>query len=353
MRGSRPRSATFIPVAIRRCRHKRLAGFDEPRVCGNRYEPVPSSLHIVATNAPVRIRLARPRDLPACSRLFVRSIRDLVRRQRERPPPFRARNLRPIFRLALTTDPKGFHVAVSRGRIVCFGISILRAKTHFLAQFFALPGFQSLGIGRQVLSRVFEEPRPPPGTVRTVVASLDHRAQALYLKFGMLPRTMIYTMTGKPPRRMSTASLELVPVGPAGRSTKQARDLAARFDARLRGARRDEDFRFWSNAVPGTRFFAARLRGRTVGYVLIRGNGVIGPGGVRDASLSEPLLRAALARARALGMKKVTVWIPGLNEGALRAAFAAGLKVEFLTVWMSSRKIGDLGTYIPSGGVLF
>jgi hypothetical protein len=74
---------------------------------------------------------------------------------------------------------------------------------------------------------------------------------------------------------------------------------------------------------------------------------------VRDASLSEPLRAAALARAREVGVKKVTVWIPGLNEGALRAAFAAGLKVDFVTVWMSSREVGDLASYIPSGGVLF
>ena len=303
--------------------------------------------------ASVRIRPARPRDLPACARLCVQSIRDMVRRQGERPPTFRARDILPFMRHALVTDPKGFQVAVNRGRITCFGISILRDRTHFLAQFFALPGMQSRGIGRQVLARVFEDPRPPPGAVRTVVASLDHRAQALYLKFGMLPRTIVYTVSGKPTEATPASPVELRQVGPTGRSTKRARDLAARFDRPLRGARRDEDHRFWAAAVPGTRVLEARSRGRTVGYVLIGGNGRIGPGGVRDASLSEPLLAAALARAREVGVKKVTVWIPGLNGGALRAAFAAGLKVDFVTVWMSSREVGDLASYIPSGGVLF
>jgi hypothetical protein len=189
--------------------------------------------------------------------------------------------------------------------------------------------------------------------VRTVVASLDHRAQALYVKFGMIPRTLIYTFEGKPPKAAPAGVLELRQVGPTGRVTNHARALAARFDARLRGARRDTDFRFWTTAVPGTRFFEARSAGRTVGYILLRGNGVVGPGGVLAPSLSEPLLTAALVRARELGMKKVTVWIPGLNAGALRAAFASGLKVEFMTSWMSSREIGDLAAYIPSGGVLF
>jgi len=301
----------------------------------------------------VRIRSARPRDLPACARLCVRSIRDMVRRQGERPPRLRERDLLVFMRHALVTDPQGFQVAVHRGRIVCVGIAILREKTHFLAQFFALPGMQSQGIGRQVLARVFEEPRPPRGSVRTVVASLDHRAQALYLKFGMLPRTIMYTVSGRPPRAPSVGSIELRQVGPTGRSTKRARDLAARYDTRLRGARRDQDHRFWLSVVPGTRFFEARLRGKTVGYVLIRGNGVIGPGGVRDGSLSESLLSAAFARAHGLGLKKVSAWIPGLNVGALGAAFAAGLKVDFVTVWMSAKAIGNLAAYIPSGGVLF
>lgn len=310
------------------------------------------SPRIASTDAAVRIRPARPRDLAVCAGIAVRSIRDMIRRQGERPPHFQEHDFLLFFRHALATDPKGFQVAISRGRIVCFGIAVLRDNTHFLAQFFALPGSQSQGIGRRVLARVFEEPRPPARAVRTVVASLDLRAQALYLKFGMLPRTMLYNVSG-PPKAPSSTRLELRQVGPTGRSTPRARALAARFDRPLRGARRDEDYRFWFSAVPGTRFFEARHRGTTVGYVLIRGNGVIGPGGVRDRSLSGALLSAALARARELGVKKVTVWIPGLNEGALRAAFAAGLKVEFVTVWMSSREIGDLAAYIPSGGVLF
>ena len=244
----------------------------------------------------------------------------MSRRQGLPPPRFRPRDLLPFLRHALATDPKGFYVAVSRGKVVCYAITILREKTHFLAQFFALPGTQSRGIGRQVLTRAFEAPRPPRGATRCLVASLDLRAQSLYLKFGMSPRTIMYYLSGKP------------------RAVPQGDEL---------------ELRLWFSSSKGTRCFEARLRGQTVGYILVRGNGVIGPGGVRDPRLSEPLMSAAIAKARDLGLKKVLVWVPGLNEGALRAAFAAGLKVEFLTVWMSSRDLGVLVSYIPSGGVLF
>ncbi len=256
-------------------------------------------------------------------------------------------------RHALETDPRGFQVAVSNGKIVCYAITILRGKTHFLAQFFALPRAQSLGVGRKVLARAFEEPKPPRGAIRCLVASPDLRAQVLYLKFGMQPRTVVYHFVGKPSQARTTSDLKLRQIGLPGQSTKRSRQIAVSFDRKLREARRDLDQRFFLTAIHGSRFFEARRGGRTVGYVVIRGNGAIGPAGVVDPSLSEDLLTAAIERADNLQLKKVFLWLPGLNEGAVRAAFAAGLKVDFSTVWMAARPIGNLESYIPSGGVLF
>ena len=258
-------------------------------------------------------------------------------------------------RHALATDPLGFQIAVSKRKILCIAITILRGKTHFLAMFFALPGKQSQGIGRKVLTRAFENPRSPRDATRCLVASLDLRAQALYLKFGMQPRTIVYHFEGKttPQRGRAPDSLQLQQVGPTGQSTQQSREIAARFDRALREVRRDLDQRFFLAVSKNSRFFEARLTGRTVGYVVIRGNGIIGPAGVVDPSHSEALLTAAAEKAHVLGHKKISVWVPGLNKGAVRAAFTAGLKVNFLTVWMSARAIGNLEKYIPSGGLLF
>ena len=299
-----------------------------------------------------RIRPAGPGDFAACARLCLASLRDLSRREGQPPPNFPLRNLVRFFRHALTTDPDGFHVAIVRGRIVCYAITILRGKTHFLAQFFGKPGMQSRGIGRQVLARAFDAPRPPLGTVRCVVASLDLRAQALYTKFGMHPRTIMYFVEGKP-TKSADGGVELRQLGPAGISTQRARDLAARFDRRLREARRDADQRYFVTIAKGSRFYEARADGQTVGYVVVRGNGAIGPGGVHDPSLSAGLMSAAIAKAHENGMKTVSAWVPGLNGGALMAAFGAGLKVEFLTAWMAAKDIVRLESYLPSGGVLF
>ena len=298
------------------------------------------------------IRPARPSDLVVCAHICLDSLRDLSRRQGQTPPNFPVRDLLPFLRHALATDPDGFHVAVVKGRIVCYAITILRGKTHFLAQFFARPGMQSRGIGRPVLTRAFDAPRPPRGTVRCVVASLDLRAQALYAKFGMFPRTILYHVEGKP-TKSTHGDVELRQVGPQGSSVKRARDLAARFDRSLRGARRDVDQRFFFTEVRGTRFFEARAGGKTVGYVLINGKGAIGPGGVLHPSMSAGLMSAAIAKAHENGIKAVSAWIPGLNEGALTAAFASGLQVKFLTAWMAAQDIVRVESYLPSGGVLF
>ncbi len=196
----------------------------------------------------LQVRPARPRDLLACARVCVRSIQDLNRRLGKPPLQTHARDLIPFMRHALRTDPRGFQVAVSEGKIVCYPITILRGKTHFLAQFFSLPRVQSRGIGRKILTRAFEEPRPPRDAIRCLVASLDVRAESLYMKFGMQPRTTIYHLVGKPSQTTAHGDLELRQVGATGKSTRRSREIAARFDARLRGARRDVDQRFFMTA---------------------------------------------------------------------------------------------------------
>src|SRR5439155_1519077 len=82
--------------------------------------------------------------------------------------------------------------------------------------------------------------------------------------------------------KSADGGVELRQLGPAGISTKRARDLAARFDHRLREARRDADQRYFVTVAKGSRFYEARVGAKTVGYVVVRGNGAIGPGGVDD-----------------------------------------------------------------------
>lgn len=300
----------------------------------------------------VRFRQARADDMLACARVFKRAAADLSRRTGGTPPQVKLREMAFALSHLQRTDPKGFHVAVKDGRVVCFASTILRDNVHFLSMFWGLPSLQSKGIGREVLRRAFEEPHPPERAVRCVYASLDSRAQALYLKFGMLPRGLIYMLRGPfsigpaPKRRV-----ELHPVGQPGRASREALAIAARYDRVFRASRRDEDIRFVMG-LKRARFLEARSRGRAAGYVIVNEEGRIGPGGVLDPSLSAGLTWATLAAARELGAKNATAFLPGLNGGALDVFFRAGLRTQFPGAWMATKDIGRFDGYLMGGGML-
>jgi len=300
----------------------------------------------------ITYRQARRSDMLACARVFVRTARDLARRQGKASPPMRPRDTARAIAHLQRTDPRGFHVAVSGGRVVAFASTIVRGKTHFLSMFWALPGLQNKGVGRRVLQRAFDGPRPPAHAVRCVYASLDVRAQVLYLKFGMLPRGMFYLLKGKPtasprPKR----SVELVPVGKPGRTSRKMLAIAARFDRKFRAARRDADIRYVMS-LPGARFFVARAGRATIGYAVVNRKGRIGPAGVVDSRYSAGLAWAIKEAARAMGAKELFVVVPGVNAGALGAFFDAGLRTEFFGAWMSAKPFGAFEGYMLAGGML-
>ena len=300
----------------------------------------------------VAYRQARPADLLGCARVFVRSSRDLARRQGVKAPPTKPRDLVAPLAHVRSTDPKGFQVAVQRGRVVAFASTILRGNTHFLSMFWALPGLQGRGVGRRVLARAFEEPRPPRAAVRCVYASLDTRAQMLYLKFGMLPRGMFYLLKGVPkPSPRPGRAVELEQIGATEKLTPRMLAIAARFDRNFRAARRDADIRYLMS-LPGARFFAARAGRAILGYAILNQKGRVGPAGVKDARYSAGLAWALKERARAMKVKDMFIVVPGVNSGALDTFFRAGLKSEFFGAWMAAKPIGRFEGYLLAGGML-
>ena len=300
----------------------------------------------------VTFRQARATDVPACASVFVRSAADLARRHGETLSELRARDMVPPLEHLQNTDPKGFQVAVRDGRVVAFASTILRGNTHFLSLFFALPSLQGKGVGRRLLQRAFEAPRPPASAVRCVFASLDMRAQTLYLKFGMLPRGMFYVLKGDPKRSpRPERSVELVPLGEAGKVTREMLAVAARFDRVARGTRRDADLRYLMS-LPGAQFFLARAGRRTIGYAVINEKGRIGPAFVSDPRYSAGLAWALKEAARGMGVETVNIIVPGVNSGALDVFMKAGLRTVFFGAWMSAKPVGSFESYLLGGGML-
>jgi GNAT superfamily N-acetyltransferase len=301
---------------------------------------------------PMSFRQARPDDMLGCARVFLRSASDLARRQGNLPPPVPARDMAKALSHLQTTDPRGFQVAVQDGRIVAFASTILRGNTHFLSMFWAVPSVQSKGVGRRLLTRAFEQPKPPASAVRCVFASLDSRAQALYLKFGMWPRGMFYLIKGTPRRSpRPERPVELVQIGEIGKTSREMLAVAARFDRTFRTTRRDPDIRFVTT-LPGARFFLVRVGRSTIGYAVANDKGRVGPAGVIDPRYSAGLAWAIKEKVREMGAESIIITVPGVNAGALDVFFRAGLRAEFFGAWMSAKPIGSFESYLLAGGML-
>jgi ribosomal protein S18 acetylase RimI-like enzyme len=304
------------------------------------------------TARAITYRQARPGDMLDCARVFIRTSRDLARRLGNAPARQRPADMIGPLAHVQRTDPRGFHVAVKGGKVVAFAATIVRGNIHFLSMFWTLPGLQSRGVGRRVLARAFAGPRPPASAVRCVYASLDTRAQVLYLKFGMRPRGMFYLIKGAPgPSPLPRRPVELVPVGAPGRVSPRMLAIAARFDRRFRGGRRDVDIRYVMS-LPGAQFFTVRGGGKTIGYAVVNEKGRVGPAGVVDPRYSAGLAWAVTEAAREMGAETMFIVVPGVNAGALDTFFRAGLRTEFFGAWMSSKPIGAFEGYLLAGGML-
>jgi hypothetical protein len=287
-----------------------------------------------------------------CARVFVLSSRDLARRMGNSPSRQRPRDIAPALAHLQRTDPKGFQVALRGGRVVAFATTMVRGNIHFLSMFWTLPGLQSQGVGRRVLARAFEGPKPGKSAVRCVYASLDTRAQVLYLKFGMRPRGMFYLIKGAPkPSRRPKPGVELQQVGKPGVVSPRMLAIAARFDRTFRGSRRDADIRFVMG-LPGARFFVARDGRKTIGYAIVNKKGRVGPAGTVDPRYAAGLAWAVKEAVRAMKAKDLFAVVPGVNAGALEVFFEAGLKTEFFGAWMSAKPVGSFESYILAGGML-
>jgi len=309
---------------------------------------------VPAADGRVEFRPAKAGEMEPCARVFVRAVNDLSRRKGSPVVPRNARQIALRLGHLRRTDPQGFQVAVKRGRVVAFASTILRENIHFLSMFWMLPSLQSRGVGQELLARAFAGVKEPPGAIRCVYASFDHRAQRLYVKFGMAPRSVIYGLGAEtvelPPAPL--VPVELRQLGEPGKVTPEALAIAAAVDRRVRGCRRDADIAF-EISQPGARFFEAREDGETVGYLRVAGDGMVGPGGVIDKRYNEGLAWAGLRAASDLGAEKVRMQVAGLNIEALETAFRAGLKISFMGAWMSERPFGKLECYFATAGDIF
>jgi GNAT superfamily N-acetyltransferase len=294
-------------------------------------------------------RPGTPDDSPAVFQVFVRALGDLDRRMNYHTemwhePGFAERLWRlrkPLFdHLAAAADQ--FWVAEQDGQVIGYARSLYQDRLQQLTEFFVLPGHQSGGIGRELLARAF----PTRGSRRrSIIATLDTRAQARYLKSQVYPRFTIQYLHA-PPRAVSVPSdLRFEPASGDPETLAALRAI----DREVLGIQRDATHEY---LLADRRGYLYLREGRPVGYgYLSKGTGPIA---LLDESDFPAVLAHAESEAAGRGDKSFGVELPMVNRAALQHLLSRGFQLEpFVAVLMTDEPFGRFTHYVLTSPPFF
>lgn len=234
----------------------------------------------------------------------------------------------------LTRTAERFWVAEKNGQVIGYARAILRDGVRELADFFILPSHQSAGVGRELLARAF----PTEGaTHRVIMATIDSRAMALYLKAGVYPRFPSYYFSRVPERVSVPTDLAFVPIS----TLPKAVDALGMIDLILLGHRRDVDHDWLRQDRQGYFYYRG---GQPVGY------GYVGQSSGPFALLDSQDFPAVLAHAEsevAASRREFGVEVPLINRDAVDYLLSRGFQMsEFFTFFASDVPFGTFERYI-------
>ncbi len=315
------------------------------------------------------IRPARPEDLETCARVWHAALNDYLVRLNQPEWPFDPVGITALYRHTQGTDPDRFLVAVRSDpthaapdgeRIVGFVSACVRETHWFLSMLFVLPEEQASGIGRLLLERVL--PSPDSGmTLATATDSAQPISNALYSRYGMIPRMPLLNLSGelRRPERLpdlpdgvAAIPFEDVVAGAAdGTGHRELASVVNALDRRTLGVEHPQDHA-WLR-LSGRRGFVYRsATGDVLGYGYGSDLGRIGPIAVQDPGLMAAALGHLLRTFQPRGA--FAVWTPGAAGDCVRLLLAAGLRLEPFPILMCwDEPATDYTRYLPiSPGLL-
>jgi GNAT superfamily N-acetyltransferase len=322
----------------------------------------PAAKRLVGDGLPagIRVRPAEAADLPACARIWREGINDYLRRLSQREIPDDLAAISRLHAHLLATDPGTFLVAVRDGEprkdaehVVGFGAAVRRDDVWFLSMLFVRPGEQGAGLGRALLERIL--PSDGDFVLATATDSQQPISNALYARYGMVPRMPLLSLVGRPTDTDAfgglPAGVEAIPFDDLAEGGH--RELAAAVDALDRevvGFAHPADHRFLG--LEGRRGFLFRAGERVLGYGYAAESGRVGPIAVRDEALLAPALGHVLGAVQPRGAS--ALWVPGLADRAVVPLLRGGFRLDqfpVLVCW--TRPFADFRRYVPiSPGLL-
>lgn len=293
----------------------------------------------------ITLRAGTEADTPAVFRLFLRSIRDLAFRQGNHPvadgddPDVIAKiwSQRQSMFDHLARTAHQFWVAERGAEMLGYARSIRRDGVLELTEFFVSPGAQSAGIGRELLRRAFDSDGV---RFRTIIASTDIRAQALYIKAGVHPRFPIVHFRRRAEANGAGGDLRFEPIS----SSPAVLETLGQIDVTILGYRRDVDHHW--------------LLADRDGYLIYRDDTPVGYGYVSRGTGSGPFalldtadIPAALAQAETLaargGQEEIVLATPAINRTAVDYLLGRGFRMDpSFMFYMSDKDEAALDRYI-------
>jgi GNAT superfamily N-acetyltransferase len=290
------------------------------------------------------LRRASPDDSRACYDLFLASASDLSSRLGapwEPDPEALWPRLLPMYEM-LAAHCAEWWVAErpDDGLLLGYARSIERGALFELSEFFVRPGSQSGGIGKRLLERAFPLGR---GEVRTIIATIDVRAQARYYRAGTAARFPILSLFG-PPREAGDEELRDLEATPV--TEVELPEVTALERAVLEFPRPVNELRWLLSVREGWLY---RRDGRAIGFGFVgnAGTGGSGPVATLEPADQVPILRHLEGRAAVLGRESLAWEIPSVNEVAMRHLLDRNLEIDpFITLLMASRPFGQFDRFI-------
>lgn len=301
-------------------------------------------------NTPVTYRPGTNADSYAIFMIFEQTLADLLQRMGSHTPTSiadpealaRMWEERRSLYIHLARTAERFWVAEKEDRVIGFSRSIVHGSVRELTELFVLPGQQSGGVGRELITRVF-----PLDEVehRSIIATADFRAQALYLKSGVYPRFPIYYFGRKPEAISISSDLTFEPMS----TSPEILETLGRLDETLLGHRRDVDHNW---LIEDRRGYIYRRDGHPVGYGYLGVRN--GPFALLDADDFPAVLAHAESQAATNGQEHYGVEVPMVNQAAVDYILARGFRLDTLmAVMMTNKPFGKFENYILTSPPFF
>jgi len=275
--------------------------------------------------------------------VFFRAIEDLDQKRGRRHQPSDPGALDLHLRHLLATDPGSCFVADDRGRVVAFGVVMVREGDAFLSFLFALPPWQGRGLGRAIVSACLDGAGT---TVRLATcAEADQPVSTgLYASLGLTPREPVYLLRGTLDEEALPRLPAAVLARPIGAEALSPSGAISELDLRLLGYRRARDHAFW--AAGGRLGWLFEGDAGPLGYGYAHPSGRIGPVAAEDPGWLPAMLGHLVRSVPVLEGRQAVV--PGVATTALLPLLSAGLRLDGTpAVYCTDRPGPRLDRYLP------